>query len=102
MSNDILELVQFRETRNGKWKAVRLGYAKPDGNGGVYVNFDALPLPGKDGETSVKLQVPRGKDDLPPSRDNGESYARQTRDAGAPMAGVDMEDPIPFAPEWRA
>jgi hypothetical protein len=54
-------------TQEGKWRATRLGYAKADGNGGWYLNFDALPVTNKDGDVTVKAQVPRGKDELPTS-----------------------------------
>ena len=71
----------------------RIGSAWPAKNGGGFsLTFDALPLPGKDGQVRVLMREPQARD--------GEPLRQVARGGGnAPMAGI--EDDVPFACEWR-
>jgi hypothetical protein len=95
MMADFMELGQFKQGQNGKWRFIRLGYAKPNPKGGWYLNFDALPLPDENGRVSVAMKEPQERDGQ-----GGDVYSRPVS-SGAPMAGVDIEDNIPFSAEWR-
>lgn len=57
---------------------------------GIGIVFDSLPLPDKDGRVSVRLFEPREK-------------GQTAKPAAASTGGKrgDMNDEIPFAPEWR-
>ena len=71
----------------------RIGSAWPAKNGGGFsLTFDALPLPGKDGQVRVLMREPQERDATrqAPARGGG----------NAPLAGA-VDDEVPFAPEWR-
>lgn len=89
-----MDLGQFKQNQNGKWRFVRLGYAKPNPKGGWYLNFDALPLPDSEGRVSVSMKEPQERDQSTPSQ-------APSNGSNAAMAGGDMDDDIPFAPEVR-
>ena len=77
-----------RAGKEGKTFWHRVGTAF-DGEKGIGILFDSLPLPDKDGKVSVRLFEPREK----PSAGSAPV---------APRAGADMDDDqIPFAPEFR-
>lgn len=81
-----LEVGQFRKGANDKWRFVKLGYAKKNDKGQLNVYLDALPLPDEKG-CSLVIQERREQSQPEPQR------------GGGPMG--DIEDIIPFAPEWR-
>lgn len=56
-----MDLGQFKQNRDGKWRFIRLGYAKPNPKGGWYLNFDALPLPDSEGRVSVAMKEPQDR-----------------------------------------
>lgn len=84
---EFLDAGQFHKNeQTGKWRFVRLGYAKPGKKPGTFqVKLDALPIQGPYG-VEIAL-VPREE------RQQGGSGG------GAPAGG--MDDEIPFAPEKR-
>jgi hypothetical protein len=91
--SDLMDLGQFKQNQNGKWRFIKLGYAKPNPKGGWYLNFDALPLPDEQGRVSVAMKEPQERTDGQGGASSAPSdYARQTRDAGAP----DLDDAVPF------
>jgi len=58
-----------------------------EGEKGVGITFDSLPLPDKEGRISVRLFEPRQKDG------GGNAPARPRQ--------ADLDDDIPFGPEFR-
>lgn len=74
--------------RAGKEKTFwhRVGTAF-EGEKGIGIIFDSLPLPDAEGRVSVRLFEPRAKDDA--------------ASVPAKSAGKGMDDSIPFAPEFR-
>jgi len=68
---DFMELGQFKQGQNGKWRFIRLGYAKPNPKGGWYLNFDALPLPDEQGRVSVSMKEPQPRDENQASHSQG-------------------------------
>ena len=94
MSAQRYDLIVGRES-NDKTYWTKIGSAWPAKNGGGFsLTFDALPLPGKDGQARVLMREPQVRDGEPP---------RQAARGGgnAPMAGADIDDSIPFSAEWR-
>lgn len=77
-----------RPTKDGKTYWHRVGTAF-QGDKGIGLVFDSLPLPDKDGRVSVQLFEPKAKPD------------RAQPDGQARGAGRDMDDEIPFAAEFR-
>jgi hypothetical protein len=65
-----------------------------EGEKGIGIVFDSLPLPDKEGRVSVRLFEPREKGTMPAAKTDGHSV--QPRGASR-----DPDDQIPFAPEWR-
>ena len=85
MSDTKYEVIQWVE---GSKRPSRLGYAKPDGKGGFYVNLTAGPLmaPGRYGTVELRIQE---------QRPYGEQ--QQAPPQQAPQGGPDNEsDDIPF------
>lgn len=84
-----------RKDKNGKTRWTKIGAAFPakDGKDGFNIVLDALPMPNAEGQAWISLFVPKPKDD-------GEH-----RDVPPPTRGsarnADMDDDIPFAPEFR-
>lgn len=58
-----------------------------EGEKGINILFDSLPMPDKDGRCSISLFEPRER----------QSGAKPTQSGG----GSDMNDEIPFAAEFR-
>lgn len=73
----------------------RLGTAF-EGDKGIGIIFDSLPLPDKDGRVTVRLFEPREK-----STGSGAGGAGQESAPAGRRVSVSMNDDIPFAPEWR-
>jgi hypothetical protein len=66
-----------------------------EGEKGISITFDSLPLPDKDGRVSVFLFEPRekGEKTIPAAQADGERIASRKSAA--------MDDEIPFLMEWR-
>ena len=62
-----------------------------EGDKGININFDSLPLPDKDGRVSVFLFEPKEKGETAKSGSQG----------SAPRGREAMDDDIPFLPEVR-
>jgi len=76
-----------RERKDGKTYWQRVGSAF-EGDKGIGIEFDALPLPDKDGRVSVRLFEPRDNNGTRASSGRGE--ARQS------YADADLDDSVPF------
>lgn len=87
-----MDVKAWRMSRNDKAYTVRVGQAWTDKKGLTQIEFDALPVPDKDGRVRVFLEERRERDDDAPRRDRGE--AKPSRRAPAPVD--DMDDEIPF------
>ena len=59
------EVVQWRESKNGKNWAVKLGSAKQKDDGGFYVDLNAYPVPTLDDRGQLRcsfvIQPPKGE-----------------------------------------
>ena len=55
----MLEVVQFRELKDGKWAVQNVGYAKKNDKGGLDVTLTALPMPNQYGVARVVVQQKR-------------------------------------------
>ena len=78
---DYLDIGYFTETRNGKTRFVKLGYASAMKEGdGFYLNFDPHLFPG---QTVV----------MKPQRDRPQS---QEPTHQSPPIGSDLDDDLPF------
>ena len=83
MSDTKYEVIQWVE---GSKRPARLGYAKPDGKGGFYVNLSSLPLSavGRFGTVELRIQE---------QRPFGEQVPTQ---GSEPPTEDDSKDDIPF------
>lgn len=81
------DVMSPRERKDGKTFWIRVGSAF-DGDKGIGIEFDAMPLPDKDGRVSVRLFEPRDRDNAP----------RQQQRQPATTGGYadDLSDSIPF------
>jgi|SRR5690606_15394959 len=90
--------------RNGEKRTAytRIGIAFPLRNGGWSINLEALPLPtmGERGmETRILLMPP--KQDKAPASAHPSQFATDQSGYAAEGQRVDLDDEVPFAPEWR-
>lgn len=85
---DRYDAVVSRKDKTGKWRSTRIGVAFPSENGRINVVLSALPLSGPDGQAQITLFPAEAKDGKADSQ-------------GSAPRGSDMDDQIPFAPEWR-
>jgi len=83
---DRYDAVVSRKDKGGKWRSTKIGVAFPSENGRINVVLSALPLAGSDGQAQITL--------FP-----AEAKAQQSQ--GSAPRGNDMNDDIPFAPEFR-
>ena len=86
------DIMTPREGSNGKTYWTRIGTMWPAKNGdGFSIEFEALPLPGKDGKTRAQCFVPK-----PREQSATQSQAAPTP-AAVPQAGdPPVEDGYPF------
>lgn len=89
---DRYDAVISRKGKDGKTRYTKIGAAFPqkDGKDGFNIVLDALPMPNAEGQAWISLYVPKPRDDMD---------QRPANERGG--AGLDMDDKIPFAPEWR-
>lgn len=95
---DALTVREYTD-RDGNKKSswTRIGAAFPTRDGGYSITLDALPLPtmGERGlETRIILKVPQDRSERQPQRNGGS-------ETGSYGNLRDLDDEIPFAPEWR-
>lgn len=92
------DLVSPRKGKDDKTRWFKVGAAFPRDKGGYQLVFDALPLPDAEGRVTLMMWEAQ-------ERDGQSSQARAAdrahRPTGGAPAGADMDDEIPFAPEWR-
>lgn len=95
--SDYLDVVQFKKNeRTGKWRRINLGYAKKNDKGQLDVYLDALPMPDSEGSCRITIAKREERQQGGDSRQSGgTAYGGTTGGAG------DVDDEIPFAPEWR-
>lgn len=87
MAADYYECVAWKETRNGKKFAVRLGSAKKRDDGGFWVNLDAIPAP-TEGQYSFVIQPQREcgtATTATTARGNADTFDRGTLDSDIPF-----------------
>jgi len=53
--SDYLDVGQFKQTKGGKWRFVRLGSAKKNDKGQLDVWLDALPIPDAEGQCRLSI-----------------------------------------------
>lgn len=85
---DRYDAVVSRKDKTGKWRSTRIGVAFPSENGRFNIVLSALPLTSQDGQAYITL--------FPAEEKVGKSESQ-----GAAPRGHDMDDQIPFAPEFR-
>lgn len=90
---------------NKKTAFTKIGVAFATKNGGWSLSLEALPLPtmGERGlETRILLMVPKPREDRPSQRqERSTSYDRDDARTQGGSIGRDLDDEIPFAPEFR-
>lgn len=82
--SDFLDVISFRDKKDGGKTPHRIGYAK-QGDKGMNVYLDSLPLPDKDGRVSFLITVQRERTGRP----TAQPKPRQT-------AEFDDDEPLPF------
>lgn len=95
------EIKAWRKSANDKAYTVRLGSAWVDQKGLIQLDYDALPIPDKDGKVRTFLETPRERDS---AATGGNSYAEATQArqpartpaGGAPRTAQMLEDDVPF------
>ncbi len=90
-----MDIKSWRKSRNGKAYAIRIGSTWTNDKGVTYLEFDALPLPDEQGRVSCFLEEPRER-----AEPGVQGFARQMAPSGAGKPSQ-LNDSIPFAPEWR-
>ena len=95
-----LDAVMGRKSKDGqKTYWTKIGAAFPNKQGeGYTVVLDAMPAP-EDGQYRISLFVPKEDDGRGRGGGRVNDGARQRPVAGG--GSVDLDDGIPFAPEWR-
>lgn len=95
------DAVISRKDKDGKVRYTKIGAAFPakEGKDGFSIVLDALPMPNAEGQAWISLYVPKPKDG------DGEAprQAQRRQDpisTGRPRQS-DMDDDVPFAPEFR-
>jgi hypothetical protein len=65
MAGDFWDVLQWRESKNGKAWAVKLGSAKQKDDGGFWVDLTAYPIPTLDDRGQLRcsftIQPPKGE-----------------------------------------
>ena len=90
------DLVSPRKGRDDKTRWHKVGAAFPRDKGGYQLVFDSLPLPDAEGRVTLMMWEAQERDGQAPRGNN------PPQSGGAPAGGrSDMDDEIPFAPEWR-
>ena len=86
--SDYLDVGQFKQTKAGKWRFVKLGSAKKNDKGQLDVWLDALPI--ADAEGQCRLTISKRQE-----REGG--YPDSTGTTGGASGDVDDDiDSIPF------
>lgn len=102
MAGKRLDVLSPRPKKDGGTYWHRVGTAW-EGEKGISISFDSMPLPDKDGQVRVSLFEPR--------ESKGSESRSAPADARPPMGNgpargrvdyaQDMNDDIPFMPEYR-
>jgi len=92
------DAVIVRTDKDGKKRYTKIGAMFPSRNGdGFNCVLDALPMPNAEGQAWISFFVPKDKEDA-------RSISERATPRG-PVSGSlphsDIDDSIPFAPEWR-
>lgn len=93
-----MDVKAWRMSRNDKAYTVRVGHAYVDKKGNTQIEFDALPIPDKDGRVRVFLEErPDRDDDAPRGRREEPRSERKADTRRAPVDDMDDDaDLIPF------
>jgi len=82
--NDYLDVGQFRQTKNGKWRFIKLGSAKKNDKGQLDVYLDALPISDSEGNCRITISQRQERQQDGPQH------------VAAPDGNTGMDDEIPF------
>jgi hypothetical protein len=86
--SEYLDVGQFKQTKGGKWRFVRLGSAKKNDKGQLDVWLDALPIP--DAEGQCRLSIAKRQE-----RDGGK-FPGPNDNVPMPHGLGSIDDEIPF------
>ena len=86
-------LVSPRPRKDGKTHWHNVGSAFPRDKGGFSLILDSLPLPDSEGRVTLLMTEPLERD--------GGARREEPKSGGGRGFADDLEDSIPFAPEWR-
>lgn len=100
---DRYDVVTSRKDKDGKWRSTRIGAAFPakDGKDGFNIVLDALPMPNGEGQAWLTLFPFKPKEDADHDQRSISERAKPKGPAGRSNPNADMDDQIPFAPEFR-
>ena len=87
---DVMAPRPGREEGKTFWHRVGTAW---EGEKGIGIEFDSLPVPDREGKVKVRLFEPREK-----SQGAGPAGVENET---APAARRSLDDDVPFAPEWR-
>ena len=92
------DAVIVRTDKDGKKRFTKIGAMFPSRNGdGFNCVLDALPMPNAEGQAWISFFVPKDKEDARPISER----AAPRGPASGSLPHSDIDDSIPFAPEWR-
>lgn len=92
------DAVIVRTDKDGKKRYTKIGAMFPSRNGdGFNCVLDALPMPNAEGQAWISFFVPKDRDDARPISER----AAPRGPASGSLPHSDIDDSIPFAPEWR-
>lgn len=92
------DAVIVRTDKDGKKRYTKIGAMFPSRNGdGFNCVLDALPMPNAEGQAWISFFVPKDKEDARPISER----AAPRGPASGSLPHSDIDDSIPFAPEWR-
>ena len=92
------DAVIVRTDNDGKKRYTKIGAMFPSRNGdGFNCVLYALPMPNAEGQAWISFFVPKDKEDARPISER----AAPRGPASGSLPHSDIDDSIPFAPEWR-
>ncbi len=92
------DAVIVRTDKDGKKRYTKIGAMFPSRNGdGFNCVLDALPMPNAEGQAWISFFVPKDKEDARPISER----ATPRGPVSGSLPHSDIDDSIPFAPEWR-
>ena len=90
--SDYLDVGQFKQTKAGKWRFIRLGSAKKNDKGQLDVYLDALPIPDAEGQCRLTIAKREERQD----QNGGQRQQSQGGYGSGGRPGDDLDDEVPF------